>query len=85
MIQNAKTASNEYKALETLVGELHQQVAIPFCVYIVAGAADDNTAPKVVIFQSAPDNTKNAAGQIKNKGGRTNGRGLPNSGDASGK
>jgi serine/threonine-protein kinase len=79
MIQNAKTASNEYKALETLVGELHKEIAIPFCIYIVAGAADDNTAPKVVIFQSVQDDSSNAA--KKNKGGRAKGRGTSNAGD----
>jgi serine/threonine-protein kinase len=70
MIQAAKTASNDYKALETLIGELRQQVAIPFCIYVVAGASDDNTAPKVVVFQSAAADATNAAGQKKNKGGR---------------
>ena len=74
MIQAAKTASSDYKALESLIGDLRQQVAIPFCIYVVAGAADDNTAPKIVIFQSAADDAA-AAGQKKNKGGRGKGRG----------
>ncbi len=67
MIQAAKTASADFKALETLMGELHQQLAIPFCIYVAAGAADDNTAPKVVLFQSAAED---AARPKKNRKGR---------------
>jgi hypothetical protein len=63
MIQAFKTASNDYKALETLITELHKQISIPFCIYVVAGAADDNAAPKVVIFQSTAEDP--AAGPKK--------------------
>ena len=70
MIQAAKTASADFKALESLIGDLRRQVSIPFCIYVVAGAADDNTAPKVVIFQSAADDATVNAGQKKKKGGR---------------
>ncbi len=70
MIQAAKTASADFKALESLIGDLRRQISIPFSIYVVAGAADDNTAPKVVLFQSAADDATNAAGQRKKKGGR---------------
>ena len=85
MIQAAKTASGEFKALESLIGDLRRQVAIPFSIYVAAGAADDNSAPKVVLFQSAADDAANAAGQKKRKGGRGKGRGVPNPGEANDK
>ena len=81
MIQAAKTASADFKALETLMGELRREVSIPFCIYVVAGAADDNTAPKVIIFQRAPDDAANAAGPKKNKGKARQG---PRSAESSG-
>jgi serine/threonine protein kinase len=72
VIQDAKSVGNECKALEVLLGELRHRVSIPFRIYLVAGAADDPSAPKVVIFQAnqveratpaQPKKTKNGKGQ----------------------
>jgi serine/threonine protein kinase len=83
MIKAWKSASNDYKALETLINDLRKEVAIPFSIYVVAGAADDNTAPKLVIFQSSPDDSNGAASQRKNKGRGPKCRGAATAGDAS--
>ncbi len=73
MIQAAKAAGVECKALQELLGELRKQVSIPFRVYVVAGKADDNTAPKVVLFQG--DQVENSkAGPNTNKATRPQGR-----------
>ena len=69
VIQDAKSVSNECKALEDLLRELHHRISIPFRIYIVAGRADDKLAPKVVIFQGDQVERATPAGPKKtNKG-----------------
>jgi serine/threonine protein kinase len=76
MVQAAKAASVECKALQDLLVELRKQVSIPFRVYVVAGRADDNTAPKVVIFQGDQVEESKAAEPNNNKANRPKGRKL---------
>jgi hypothetical protein len=73
-VQAAKKAKDQLKALGDLVGELNQKASIPFRIYVAAGQAGDEAAPKVVLFESGqvespkPGAKKSGNNNLRQKG-----------------
>jgi len=77
MLQAAKAAQADFKALGELADELNQKATVPFCIYCVVGETDD-AASRVVIFESGQTETSKAAGTKKPpRGGRQKSRITP--------
>ncbi len=79
-IDTMKTTRDQLKSLGDLAGDLNQKASIPFRIYAVLSAADSETAPNVVVFQSGQLENPKAGGTKKNpKGKQPKGRATPNS------